>query len=51
MTIISLPSNTMITKELDEFMENNFEISSSLQSLLDHIEEQLGTTIHLSRKQ
>ena len=32
-------------------MGNKYEISSSLQSLLDHIEEQLGTTIHLSRKQ
>jgi len=31
-------------------MENRYEISSSLQSLLDHIEEQLDTTIHLQRK-
>jgi hypothetical protein len=32
-------------------MENKYEISSSLQSLLDHIEEQLDTKIHLQRKQ
>ncbi len=32
-------------------MDNKYEISSSLQSLLDHIEDQLGITIHLQRKQ
>jgi len=32
-------------------MENKYEISSSLQSLLDHTEEQLDTKIHLQRKQ
>ncbi|MBN1165808.1 MAG: hypothetical protein JXA44_01610 [Methanospirillaceae archaeon] len=31
-------------------MENRYEISSSLQSLLDHVEEQLAITIHLQRK-
>ncbi len=31
-------------------MENKYEISSSLQSLLDHVEDQLNTKIYLQRK-
>jgi len=32
-------------------MENKYEISSSLQSLLDHVEDELDIQIHLVRKQ
>lgn len=46
-----LAINNRISITEDELMDNKYEISSSLQSLLDHVEEQLGTTINLQRKQ